>query len=104
MVGKREVEGDPTWASVEVIVSGLVQGVGYRFFVQRVARSLNLTGYVMNLRGGKVKAIAEGPRASLFIFVEELKKGPPLASVEGIHTTWGEYRAMFRDFSIRFEQ
>jgi len=103
-MGQRTTEDRSTWASVEATVSGLVQGVGYRFFVQRVARNLNLTGYVMNLRGGKVRAFAEGPRDSLSIFVDELRKGPPLSSVEEIHTTWGEYKGMYSDFSIRFEQ
>jgi acylphosphatase len=49
-------------------VSGMVQGVGYRFFVQRVAGRLGLQGYVKNLTDGRVEAYAIGAPASLAEF------------------------------------
>jgi len=80
----------------------LVQGVGFRYFVQRVANRCNVTGYVTNLRGGEVKVLAEGPREALSLLLQELRKGPPLSSVEEVQVNWEEYRGRFKDFSIRF--
>jgi acylphosphatase len=93
---------NPTMASLEMVISGLVQGVGFRFFAQRTAHRHDITGYVMNLSGGKVKVLAEGTRFSLCTLLEELKKGPPLSSVENVQVRWGEYLGRFEDFSIRF--
>ena len=65
-------------------VSGMVQGVGYRFFVQRVAGRLGLPGYVKNLTDGRVEAYAIGEPALLAEFRAELARGPNYASVSGI--------------------
>jgi len=89
-------------ASLEMIISGLVQGVGFRFFAQRTAHRHEITGYVRNLSGGKVKVHAEGTRYSLCALLEEMKQGPPLSAVENVEVKWGEYRGAFEDFSIRF--
>jgi acylphosphatase len=97
-------EGKPGWACLEATVSGLVQGVGFRFFVQRVAQRHNLSGYVMNDRSGRVKVAAEGPKEALLPFLEELKEGPPLSAVEEVQVNWGEYRGNFHGFSIRFQE
>jgi len=87
---------------MEAIITGLVQGVGFRFFVERVAKRYSLTGYVMNLPGGKVKVLAEGPREALSFLIQDLRKGPPLSSVEEVQVNWEEYRGRFGDFSIQF--
>jgi acylphosphatase len=65
-------------------VSGMVQGVGYRFFVQRVAGRLGLPGYVMNLRDGRVEVYAVGEPASLAELRTELERGPSFSSVSGV--------------------
>jgi acylphosphatase len=65
-------------------ISGMVQGVGYRFFVQRVAARLGLPGYVKNLRDGLVEVYAVGGPASLAEFRAELERGPSYASVSGV--------------------
>jgi acylphosphatase len=65
-------------------VSGMVQGVGYRFFVQRVAGRLGLQGYVKNLSNGRVETYAIGEPASLAEFRTELERGPSDASVSGV--------------------
>jgi acylphosphatase len=87
---------------LELTISGLVQGVGFRFFAQRAAQRCNVTGYVMNLQGGRVKVVAEGPKDALSLLLEELRKGPPLSFVEEVRVDWGGYRGRFKDFSIRF--
>jgi acylphosphatase len=65
-------------------VSGMVQGVGYRYFVERAARHLQLTGYVRNLRDGRVETYAIGPAAALTALRQTLERGPKGASVTGV--------------------
>ncbi len=63
-------------------VSGLVQGVGYRFFAQRAAAKHQVLGYVRNLKDGRVETLAEGEEESVKAFHEELSTGPYYARVE----------------------
>jgi acylphosphatase len=90
-------------ASVTVKITGLVQGVGFRFFAEKWAKRLKLAGYAMNRWDGSVFVEAEGRREDLLAFLDQLKKGPVGAVVEGLEVTWGPYQGRFTDFSIRFE-
>ena len=65
-------------------VSGGVQGVGYRFFAQRVASTLGVRGYVKNLFDGRVEVYAIAAPEVLAAFREQLKHGPRFASVDEI--------------------
>lgn len=65
-------------------VSGMVQGVGYRFFAQRIAEQLGVAGYVKNLRDGRVEVYAIGPPEQLDSLSSELARGPAGASVTGV--------------------
>jgi len=65
-------------------VSGLVQGVGFRYFAQDAAERLHLAGYVRNLRDGRVEAYAIGSEDRLARFLAVLKKGPHGATVHGV--------------------
>jgi Acylphosphatases len=69
-------------ARAEIIVEGLVQGVGYRAFAKRVADKLGLKGYAENLPDGTVKIIVEGEKDQIEDFIEECRRGPPLSEVE----------------------
>jgi acylphosphatase len=89
-------------ASLRAIVQGRVQGVFFRAFVDSVAERLNLTGYVCNLPGGGVEVLAEGEKPDLEKLVENLKLGPPSASVKEVLVTWGEYFGNYSRFSIRY--
>ena len=66
------------------LVSGLVQGVGFRYFAQDVAERLRLTGYVRNLRDGRVEAYAIGATEQLARLRTALEKGPRGAMVSGV--------------------
>ena len=78
-------------------VSGMVQGVGYRYFVERVALRLTLKGYVRNLRDGRVEVYAVGPVQLL----AELTRGPAGASVTGVAAEEAPVDSRFEDdFSI----
>lgn len=65
-------------------ISGMVQSVGFRYFVHRAARELKLTGYVRNLRDGRVEVYAIGTAASLTALRRELARGPRAAYVSGV--------------------
>ena len=65
-------------------VSGLVQGVGFRYFAQDAAERLRLAGYVRNLRDGRVEAYVIGTEEQFLRFLAALKKGPRGAMVHGV--------------------
>jgi acylphosphatase len=64
------------------LVSGRVQGVGFRYFTQDIAEREGLTGVVRNLPDGRVEAVAEGDSESLTRFEAALRRGPSHARVE----------------------
>ena len=66
------------------LVSGLVQGVGFRFFTRSTARSLGLRGYARNLADGRVEVVAVGSEEALRQLHEMLGRGPAGASVDGV--------------------
>jgi acylphosphatase len=65
------------------LVTGRVQGVGFRYFARRVATRLGISGWV-NLPDGGVEAVADGSPDALARFQEELRSGPTLAVVENV--------------------
>ena len=66
------------------IISGEVQGVGYRFFAQRAAARHQVVGYVKNLDDGRVEALAEGPAPDVELFKHDLAAGPRFGLVEHV--------------------
>ena len=66
------------------LLSGDVQGVGFRFFAQRAAARHQIVGYVKNLDDGRVEALAEGPARNVEAFKHELATGPRFSSVDHI--------------------
>jgi len=75
-------------SAAHLTIHGRVQGVGYRFFAQDIAKRLHLTGWVRNLSDGKVEAYAEGPRIVIDEWISHLEKGPPMSRVEDIQVQW----------------
>jgi acylphosphatase len=74
------------------LISGRVQGVGFRYFTQAAARRGNIHGWVRNLPDGRVEAAAEGDEDAIARFEAALRHGPPGARVDGIdieHTVPG---------------
>jgi acylphosphatase len=65
-------------------VSGIVQGVGFRYFIRQAAQRLGIAGYARNLRDGRVEVYAIAPAAALEAFRAELKRGPRGAMVSGV--------------------
>jgi acylphosphatase len=85
-------------------VSGTVQGVGYRFFAQRVASKLGVRGYVKNLFDGRVEVYAIGTPEKQKAFRDELRKGPSFANVNEVAEVEAEILEAFAGgFSIEHE-
>jgi acylphosphatase len=85
---------------LHLIVTGEVQGVGYRWFVQRAARALDLRGEVRNRGDGAVVIEAEGGRAALAQLAEAARQGPAGALVAEVDERWTDGPARYRDFAI----
>lgn len=86
--------------SFRIIISGLVQGVGYRYFCYKKAVQYGITGYVKNLYNGNVEVLAQGNESLIKDFIGELKIGPHYASVKSVNTDEMESEKVFEDFSI----
>jgi acylphosphatase len=86
---------------VHAFVAGVVQGVGFRYFVAREARRLGLAGFVRNLPDGRVEVVAEGERAALERLVAALRTGPPSAEVQDVRVEWSDAPDRGGDFLIR---
>ncbi|MDL1893071.1 acylphosphatase [Sphingobacteriales bacterium CHB3] len=87
---------------VHIVVEGLVQGVGFRWFVLRKAESLGINGWVRNLYNGNVEIEAEADRSLLEEFIKEIKVGPRSAHVTNVRIEWKEVSPNeFSSFTIR---
>ena len=71
-------------------VDGRVQGVGFRYYVCEIARSLRLNGYVRNNYDGSVEVYAEGPRSQLEQLLVAVQRGPRGSHVSTCCPTWGQ--------------
>jgi len=95
------VRGDSALSSFHATVTGHVQGVYFRAFVEEHARALGLTGYVRNVtRSGGVEVQAEGDKARLEQLITYLHQGPRAARVEKVDVRWGTYSGRFASFII----
>lgn len=70
-----------------IIISGIVQGVGFRYHARSEALQLGIGGWVRNLPDGSVEAVAEGEGESVDAFVKWCRVGPPSAMVSGVQVT-----------------
>jgi acylphosphatase len=92
---------DSSARRVHLTVSGRVQGVSFRAYTERTARSLGLTGWVRNLPSGEVEIVAEGASAAIDRLVEWARVGPSLAHVDSVEVEVQPAIAEFSDFRIR---
>ena len=86
---------------LEITVRGRVQGVGFRYYVIRLARGLGLTGWVANELDGSVRAVAEGPVEAHDRLAAALAEGPPGAFVDGISSLRMPATGRFDEFDVR---
>ena len=89
----RKVKSAKRW-----LVRGRVQGVGYRYFAQREAVALELSGYARNLDDGRVEVYAVGPEEKLSTLAASLHKGPRWSDVRGVDEQEAELRGRYGFF------
>jgi len=83
-----------------IVVHGMVQGVGFRYFVRRVADRLELTGDVRNLPDNTVEIVAEGTPRKLDDLISEVRNGPPSAVVDRLEIHDIQVSGRYRTFLI----
>ncbi|MBY0369240.1 acylphosphatase [bacterium] len=89
------------YRTLHVLVSGQVQGVGYRAATQRTAASLGLTGWVRNLPDGRVEACVQGPSEALQEILAWFEDGSPRSQVTDVESRELENQPPFEGFEIR---
>jgi len=87
-------------ANLKVI--GDVQGVTFRWFIQRKAKDSGLTGWVKNLPDGSIEAIVEGEKEKIEELIKKCWHGPIFARVDDLEVDWRNYTEGFNDFRIIF--
>lgn len=86
----------------KIIINGLVQGVGFRYFVIRHAQKLGLKGYTKNLFTGEVLTEVEGNEGLIHELIKEMKVGPRSSHVKNCSVEWIEYKDEFKSFDVRY--
>ena len=85
---------------MQVLYSGHVQGVGFRYTVKSVARGFEVTGLIRNLADGRVELIAEGPRPELEAFQSAIRTSGLEHFIRDEQVDWTEAAGEFRGFEI----
>ena len=87
---------------IHLFISGYVQGVGFRWYVQRLAKGINLCGFVKNLRDGRVEVVVEGNDNLIEQFSKELREDSFKDGIEEIKRIEEGHRGEYSDFRIKF--
>lgn len=93
-------QAEAKFLQAHVIISGRVQGVNFRWYTQRKAGKLRLTGWVRNLLDGRVEAVFEGEQAAVKQAVNWCHQGERPARVDHVEVEYGEPSGAFQDFRI----
>ncbi len=81
-----------------LLISGRVQGVGYRHFLTRAAHELGVTGWVRNRRDGSIEAVIAGTSEAVHTVIERARRGPLHAMVTEVRV--GEAHGSFKRFDV----
>ena len=87
---------------LKIIVSGKVQGVGYRYFAQMKAVQFGITGWVRNRQDGTVEMLTTGDKENLDSFIEEIRRGNPFSTVDQIDISETKAEEKYRSFTIKY--
>ncbi len=89
------------YTRAEIAVTGIVQGVGFRPFIYRLASKRGLSGFVRNMGDAGVQIIVEGDKKRIEKFINSLRPGqPPLARIDEVKTTWKDATNEFTIFRV----
>ena len=87
---------------LHIIVSGKVQGVGFRYFSQMKAVQYGITGWAKNLADGSVEIVALGSKDQLDPFIEDLRVGNPFSKINNIEITENGITEDYHSFTIKY--
>ncbi len=85
---------------IHCIISGKVQRVAYRAYLQEAATELQIVGYTKNVPDGTVEVVAQGDPDTLKAFVEYMHEGSLMSVVEGVAVEWRSTSKTFHEFSV----
>jgi acylphosphatase len=85
-----------------VLINGLVQGVGFRYFVTSRAVSYEVCGYVRNLDTGGVEIEVEGTREEISKFLTEMRRGPRHGLVTDFQIEWKPFKKQYDHFFVKY--
>ena len=85
---------------MQVFFSGTVQGVGFRFTAERLARRFPVTGFVRNLEDGRVEVTAEGEEIPLVEFLTAIRESGMRDYIQDVEARWSEAEGVFKHFGI----
>lgn len=88
------------FTEIYCVITGKVQRVGYRDFVERIARERNLTGWVANKENGTVEVLLQGLPDELKECIEELHIGSVLSRVDGVAVDWRTPKKQCNEFKV----
>ena len=84
-----------------LLISGIVQGVGYRWSCRREGQGIGVTGWVKNLDDGRVEVVLQGTREQVEKLIRWCYRGPEEARVSDIAVVYEETAETFQDFGVR---
>ncbi|PJZ71343.1 acylphosphatase [Leptospira perolatii] len=93
--------GEKNLSRAKIRIRGIVQGVGFRYFILQRAQECRLKGYTMNLPGGEVEAVVEGDKVFIEDFYKAVQRGPSQAKISETNIYWEEPKGKFRTFEIK---
>ncbi|MFQ6129782.1 MAG: acylphosphatase [Candidatus Hadarchaeaceae archaeon] len=85
-----------------VLISGMVQGVYFRYYTRELAQRLGLRGWVRNTPDGRVEAVFEGEKGAVERMLEFCHRGPSGARVADVEVKWEQPRGEFSGFEVRY--
>lgn len=85
-----------------VYFSGTVQGVGFRFTAERLARRFQVTGFVRNVEDGRVEVVAEGEEKELAEFLTAIRESGMKDYIRDVEAHWSEAQGCFKGFRIAY--
>lgn len=91
-----------TKKQMDATVYGFVQGVSFRYYTQREANRIGVSGWVANQTNGTVRVVAQGSESALSQLLKFLHRGSPMARVEQVKVGWEEPTEQFSGFHIRY--
>ena len=87
---------------MQVFFTGTVQGVGFRFTAERLARRFPVSGFVRNLEDGRVEVIAEGEEADLVAFLMLIRESGMKDYIRDVEARWSKAEGAFRAFVVAY--